>query len=366
MIIQRQYVPFRILIETDPRSEAAIDKGFYDIAIPKAESRRLKRYNLESMNSLHTIEMGSGVVYPSKMAAALKELDILYPYDNGYTSKDIVRREICQVYENDSLTKVIAYDKHEHIISVDYYGDPYQVAKAYDQRFFLPDFSQERDKTDGESPANYEETFVFFWHEYQKNGYLSNWARTPFTIEGIEYVHMEQYIMAKKALLFADFESYAKIMKEEDPGLIKKMGRNVKNFNQYTWDQTLPKILKTGLTAKFNQNYKLAKYLLETGDATLAEASPYDKIYGIGLSADDPNAELSGKWPGKNLLGKNLMEVRQELKIRTMMESISCMWMSMDNFDRPSNFYLMPEEKQEIRDFLNEIMQYEPDNLLIV
>lgn len=46
----------------------------------------------------------------------------------------------------------------------------------------------------------------------------------------------------------------------------------------------------------------------------LAEASPYDKVWGIGLSADDPRALVQRKWQGENKLGEALMDVRRQLK----------------------------------------------------
>ena len=64
---------------------------------------------------------------------------------------------------------------------------------------------------------------------------------------------------------------------------------------------------------QFSQNPKLGKYLLATGSNILAEASPHDCKWGIGLSADDPRARNLSEWRGDNLLGQVLMEVRDEL-----------------------------------------------------
>ncbi|MNI91462.1 hypothetical protein D3C73_1491250 [compost metagenome] len=58
----------------------------------------------------------------------------------------------------------------------------------------------------------------------------------------------------------------------------------------------------------------MARRLLATGDRILVEASPSDKIWGIGLAPDDPNAQIPARWLGQNLLGKALMEVREYLR----------------------------------------------------
>ncbi len=61
------------------------------------------------------------------------------------------------------------------------------------------------------------------------------------------------------------------------------------------------------------QNPSLKNLLLSTGDKILAEACPYDKIWGIGLDANHPDSTDQSKWKGDNLLGKILMQIREEL-----------------------------------------------------
>lgn len=68
-----------------------------------------------------------------------------------------------------------------------------------------------------------------------------------------------------------------------------------------------------GNVAKFSQNPDLKEFLLGTGDAVIVEASPYDKIWGIGLKANDERARNPETWRGENLLGFALMDVREEL-----------------------------------------------------
>ena len=156
--------------------------------------------------------------------------------------------------------------------------------------------------------------FVFFWHEYTENGHFSQWYPAPFQIEGIRYLHNEQYMMAKKALLFKDTRTYNKIMAESDPATCKALGKSAANFNQHLWDSCKKEIIFNANYAKFSQNPELKAALLATGDAIIAEASPYDKIWGIGLKATDSNSQDPNKWQGQNLLGMALMQVREKLK----------------------------------------------------
>lgn len=154
---------------------------------------------------------------------------------------------------------------------------------------------------------------VFFWHEYEENGYFSNWYASPFVIDDFRYQHVEQYLMAQKAKLFHDTEMYTAILRANTPDECKKLGRRVMPFDADTWENARYGILKAGLSAKFGQNEKLKAALLATGNAILAEASPYDDIFGIKLSADAAKQSSPKNWPGRNLLGKALMEVRTEL-----------------------------------------------------
>lgn len=156
--------------------------------------------------------------------------------------------------------------------------------------------------------------FVFFWHEYTENGHFSQWYPAPFVVEGIRYFHNEQYMMAKKALLCGDTRAYNKIMAESDPATCKALGKSAANFNQYKWDSCKEEIIYNANYAKFSQNPELKAALLATGDAIIAEASPYDKIWGIGLKATDPDSQHPTKWKGQNLLGKALMRVRDSLR----------------------------------------------------
>ncbi|AKI80353.1 hypothetical protein [Niemeyer virus] len=127
-----------------------------------------------------------------------------------------------------------------------------------------------------------------------------------------EYVSAEQYMMAHKALLFGDTFHFKKIMECSKQCKIKYLGRRVRNFNPTVWDKNKFDIVTEGNRLKFSQNPDLMKRLLETGNKTIVEASPSDKIWGIGLTAQQAVNIPENKWPGKNLLGKVLMKVREE------------------------------------------------------
>lgn len=120
-------------------------------------------------------------------------------------------------------------------------------------------------------------------------------------------------MMAQKAKLFKDQNTLKCIMHETDPKKIKKLGRDVKNFDEKIWNKNKYNIVYKGNYAKFSQNIYLKKYLLSTKDKTIVEASPYDKVWGIGFSEKNVNINDQTEW-GENLLGKILMKVREELK----------------------------------------------------
>ena len=99
-------------------------------------------------------------------------------------------------------------------------------------------------------------------------------------------------------------------MASRDPMTMKKLGRRVRNFNEQTWLKESQKIVKCGNVAKFSQNSKLNEQLLATYPKVLVEASPYDRIWGIGRSTDDPNIHDVKKWRGLNQLGNILTQIR--------------------------------------------------------
>ncbi len=153
---------------------------------------------------------------------------------------------------------------------------------------------------------------VFFWKEDEEYGCFSNWYRRKFVIDDFEYLFAEQYMMAQKAKLFHDSERYTAILCATQPWECKDLGRQVEPFDCKVWNEVKYEVVKTANKAKFGQNPDLKAKLLETGDSILAEASPKDAVWGIGLDADAAAKTDPSEWPGQNLLGKILMELRAE------------------------------------------------------
>lgn len=158
-------------------------------------------------------------------------------------------------------------------------------------------------------------TIIGFYHEYDKYGCFSNWYKAPFKNGRWEFNSVEQYMMWHKAILFRAYELSDKIMESDDPAEIKKLGRSkIKGFDSVLWDKVSYQIVKRGVRAKLEQNPDLLEELLSTEDLVLAECSKNDKKWGIGIDINDEERFDTGKWTGQNLLGRILMEVRDELR----------------------------------------------------
>lgn len=152
--------------------------------------------------------------------------------------------------------------------------------------------------------------FIFFWGN---NSPFSNWHPSVFVHNGIKFNRGEQYMMYSKAMLFGDVETAQKILESNDPGIQKKLGRQVKDYNEDIWAEKRVDIMVSGLIEKFKQNPEMLKVLLDTGDDEIVEASPFDTVWGIGLTAKDPRSKNKEQWLGQNLLGITLMKVRDEI-----------------------------------------------------
>ncbi|MCB9882523.1 MAG: NADAR family protein [Planctomycetes bacterium] len=160
--------------------------------------------------------------------------------------------------------------------------------------------------------------YVFFWG-HQKAATpsatcFSQWYDAPFTVDGTHYATAEHYMMAGKARLFGDDEHRAAILACAHPGEAKKLGRRVRGFDPARWESARFELVVEGNVAKFSQHDDLRAFLLATGERVLVEASPYDRIWGIGLTRDHDDALNPSKWRGLNLLGFALMEVRERLR----------------------------------------------------
>jgi len=149
-------------------------------------------------------------------------------------------------------------------------------------------------------------THVYFWGDTT----FSNWGPSKFRYKGQNFENSEQAFMWEKARVFEDYEIANKILLVDNPSLIKKLGRKVKNFDPAVWDRKSYDIMYEVNMSKYLQNPELKKILLSTGDKTIVEASPYDKVWGVGLHWNDDKILDESNWDGLNLLGKVLVEVR--------------------------------------------------------
>ena len=154
------------------------------------------------------------------------------------------------------------------------------------------------------------DTHVFFW-----GSDFSNWNDCRFKYKDLHFYNTEQAFMWEKAVFFGDMEKAKKILETPNPATCKALGRKVQGFNAEQWMINSFIFMVAVNYCKFSQNKKLKKILLSTEDKVIVEASPYDKIWGIGLHWKDDDCLDETKWQGMNLLGKALMHVRDELKV---------------------------------------------------
>ena len=167
--------------------------------------------------------------------------------------------------------------------------------------------------------AGAEQEFLpFYGHKPQPDGRvgpgcLSQWWQDEFTVDGVTYATAEHWMMAGKARLFGDDEALADALAAASPGDAKAVGRRVRGFDPDAWAAARYGLVVEGNLAKFGQHPDLADFLRSTGSAVIVEASPRDRIWGVGLGPSNPDARRPSAWRGLNLLGFALMDVRERL-----------------------------------------------------
>lgn len=154
---------------------------------------------------------------------------------------------------------------------------------------------------------------ICFHNPDEKYGWLSNWYLSDFKINDVSFSSVEQYMMYEKATAFEDFNMAEKILETQNVGAIKQYGRQVADYNDIIWNGIRQIVVYKGLSAKFSQNEALCEKLKMTGSAILAECAVKDRIWGIGLSMNDPDRFDMNKWNGQNLLGFTIMQVRKQV-----------------------------------------------------
>jgi len=162
--------------------------------------------------------------------------------------------------------------------------------------------------------ANPAKEVIFFFDPSAENGFLSQTYHSPFTSKGITYTCAEQFMMAAKAKLFDDEKIYQEIMKTQDIDKYKDLGRKISNFLFKEWYKYRCDFVLEANMLKFSQNEDLKELLLGTGQSTLAQADPTDRVWGIGLWQNDKRAKDPTQWLGTNLLGTTLETVRKNLQ----------------------------------------------------
>ena len=162
--------------------------------------------------------------------------------------------------------------------------------------------------------------YLHFWgHRPRADGQLSasclsQWWAAPFTVDGVSYATAEHWMMAEKARLFGDAEAERRALAAGHPSEAKKAGRLVRGFDEAAWERERFRIVVEGSVHKFAADAGLRGFLLGTGDRVLVEASPVDRVWGIGLAAGDEGAADPERWRGPNRLGFALMEARERLR----------------------------------------------------
>ncbi|KAF2133378.1 DUF1768-domain-containing protein, partial [Dothidotthia symphoricarpi CBS 119687] len=156
---------------------------------------------------------------------------------------------------------------------------------------------------------------VYFWRPQDANGYLGQWYRGAFTHEGDTYATAEMWMMVQKARLFGDEAIAKKMLATTNPREHKALGRSVRGFSEGVWDEHKLRIVTEGNYYKFTKSrdaQRLQGLLLATGERELVEASPLDRVWGVGFGERDAGVNRE-RW-GQNLLGRALEEVRERMR----------------------------------------------------
>ena len=146
------------------------------------------------------------------------------------------------------------------------------------------------------------------------NSPLSNHYASPFKVAGEAFNCMEQYAIVQKARVFGDQGTVIKVMKETNPIKQKQLGRNIRGLDEKQWLSQAEEKLLPGLTGKFEQSTDCKDLLMKTNNNIIIEANPNDKFFGAGVSLYSPDLWIVSKHPGKNIMGKLLQRVRNNLQ----------------------------------------------------
>ena len=219
-------------------------------------------------------------------------------------------------------------------------------AKQAKQAMKATSATNSQDTQGATSPGPQTRAPLYFWHETEPEaGFLSQWwSGCPFgdpqdpSSPAKRYATAEHYMMHHKALLFGDAATAAAILATDPaphPRKVKALGRAVSGFDEAVWLRERAGVVRRGTRAKFKsaccdanggccvsggggegeeaqKRRTMREALLATGERELVEASPFDRVWGIGFRAEEAERNR-GRW-GENLLGKALMSIRDELR----------------------------------------------------
>lgn len=155
---------------------------------------------------------------------------------------------------------------------------------------------------------------IGFWRETEHFGCFSNWYPAGFDFRGTHFSTSEHWMMWEKARLMGDNGTAAQILAAPTPRKAKELGGQVSPYDGKLWDAVREQLVYYGVREKFLQNAHEREQLLSTGSALLAEASPNDQVWGVGMTVDDPRFLNPAKWDGENLLGRTCMRVRADIR----------------------------------------------------
>ena len=187
---------------------------------------------------------------------------------------------------------------------------------------------------------------VYFWRIESP---YSQFHSANFTIKDTDYSCAEQFMMSSKARIFNDSKSLNGIMSTKIPAAMKRFGRGVSNFDQNIWKMCCRQFVQEGNIAKFSQNPYLLEELLSTEDRYLAEASPSDKVWGIGMAENNPQANNPSNWKGSNWLGEALNLVKFEF------QTIICLIFNKDDIKEVPEEELLDLFKVGRRDYFDKM-----------
>lgn len=290
-------VRINFILEDSCRIEESGD-NYFDVLI--SVRKKLSNEGVELLCNATSVD-----VYPSAMQLGMGGGDQAYRLKMGCHSQMV------------DIVNSFDYDECNH-----------KPGTIEEQRIYHERWILSKKKLEVRSPkysvlSELSNKHLYFWgHRPSKDKVVSKsclsqwWPCTFYDGDGNSYSSAEQWMMAEKARVFSDLETLNRILETKDPKEAKELGRQVSFFDESIWTHRSYDAVVEGNLLKFGQNPVLKDYLLSTADSVLVEASPYDRIWGIGMKQDDEGIEDIKNWKGGNLLGFALMEVRDILNER--------------------------------------------------